>query len=89
MRAFYTDMGDAEARVLTFPAQEPRIRITFLDPFGNTQATTVSSTYSVRSGGTRGEARKQAIRAAAERYYASIGCKLLTMELITNYPVTL
>lgn len=89
MRAFYTDMGDAEARVLTFPAQEPRLRITFTDPFGNPQATTVSSTYSVRSGGTRGDARKKALWDAVERYYASIGCKLLTMELVTNYPVTL
>jgi hypothetical protein len=92
LESYHADLGDDAMRpdgARSTPAQEPAFRVTFRDSQGEVHASTVLSTYRLPLGSVKAEARKQRLWDATEQWYRLMGCELLTLELITAYPLTL
>jgi len=91
LAAFHSDCLDpfSSERLLDTAAQEPKIRLTFRDPYGELQASTLLSTYTPYIGKTKAEQRKLALYRAFQTSYRMMGCELVSLELVTTYPVAI
>ena len=84
-----TDNPEFEVQVLSPAAQQPTLRLTFLDGEGNLQSATLASTQPLYIGSTRAELRRRALWRTFEKAYSELGCKLQSLEVIQTTPYAL